>query len=131
MREIKFRLRDSSDKIVGYEKWYSGCWDTLDHYWKTTPCWLYSTDNEHWTPSYICHRYKDRYTGLKAKGKEIFEGDIRVGTFWGDNKKIVVANIMIWDNGFYWEGPYFPDFVDTEIAGNIHENPELMEAIHE
>ena len=59
MREIVFRLRDRT-KIVGYEKWYTGCWNE-DGYWIAKPQWLYSINGEEWSPSYIEHSHKDQF----------------------------------------------------------------------
>ncbi len=73
MREIKFRLR-IDNKIVGYEKWYPGNSNKITG---AKPQWLYSKDGEYWSPDYIFHKQKDRYTGLKDKNEvEIYEGDI-------------------------------------------------------
>lgn len=90
----------------------------------------------------------DRYirrqsTGLRDKnGKLIFEGDILrtvVKTNWSrssKNKNILVQVVYI-DDGFYpkkiTKTPksyryYDADLSNMEKVGNIHENPELLEA---
>jgi len=144
MREIKFRLRDRLHKIVGYEKWYVGHWDpdnpdegfSLDSgYWEASPCWLYSTDGERWTPTFLPHRYKSQYTGLKDKnGKEIYEGDILTHH---DSlyTKLKTWKVIYKDASFALK--HIHEFAHTslnavpyygEVIGNIYENPELLEA---
>ncbi len=72
-------------------------------------------------------------TGLKDKnGKLIYEGDI-VKTEWFDEKTIYQ---VVWDekmacflfesNNFFYLFDDLPADV-TEIIGNIHENPEMLE----
>lgn len=87
-----------------------------------------------------------QYTGLKDKnGKKIFEGDILAIKFfpgyvervlWGGPPDAIAT--VFWDlNGFSLDAngkldKRYADFCDinyqeTEIIGNIHDNPELLE----
>lgn len=139
MREVRFRLRDRHNKIVGYEKWYCGKFRKDEGegfhpdsgYWEADPCWLYSKDGEKWNPTPINHRFKDQYMELQDKNKkEIFEGDILLekhkegndlgqvtwlqGGFElvGTNNVTGLAAQVIWGN--------------YEIIGNKWEHPELL-----
>lgn len=151
MREIKFRLRNENNKIVGYEKWYAGAFnmETKKDYYVARPCWLYSKDNEYWNPTSIEHRYKDGFTCLLDKyGKEIYEGDVVkiLYTDWpschGCHKDtdehmnaIALVRIVIWSmQGFYVSHkpngyaesmePGKHGFI--KVIGNIHEHPQLL-----
>ena len=140
MREIKFRLRDRRNKVVGYEKWYTGQWhpDNPDEgfsiesgYWEASPCWLYSVDGDKWTPTLISHRYKDGFTVLKDKnGKEIYEGDI-VQFKYANFKKLKVSQIAWGTVGFWvvgWLGILtWIERHQLEVIGDIYENLELLE----
>ena len=69
MKEIKFRLLNEYNKIVGYEKWFIGNFnkEIKKDYYVTLPKWLYSKDNTNYEKKYIEHRLKEQFTDLLDK----------------------------------------------------------------
>ena len=78
-----------------------------------------------------------QYTGLIDKnGRKIFEGDILGFKYDDEDNHIVKFNGYVgFFDGFFGfvEKDYSPDILDTDLAsqseiiGNIYDNPELME----
>jgi hypothetical protein len=130
MNEIKFRLLDEQKKIVGYEKWYIGEFnmEIKKDYYVAKPQWLYSPDNKYWNPEYINHRYKNQFTGLHDhKENEIYEGDILVFKMI---KHLPKYKEVFYINGLYYAGSdnlYVSLDNRNILAGNIYENPHLLE----
>jgi len=127
--ENKFRVWDRRNKVAGYEKWYIGEW--FYDYWSASPCWLYSKDGENWTPTFIPHRFKDQYTGLKDKnGKEGYHKDICKDK--NGNKLLIewiatdatFALLFMRDDG-HLTGASMPMryLGECEVIGNISETP--------
>jgi len=104
MREIKFRLIDKHNTIVGYERWHPD------------GKWVYSSDNAHWKPDYIPHKFKDQFSGFKDRNlREIYETD-EVQVFVGTFPPGEVTGGVIFENGkFGIPGPdpaIGPKFID-------------------
>lgn len=124
MREIKFRGKCIYPS--NYGEWIYGDFHKVDN-----ECFIFV--GKHWLE--VDHRTVGEYTGLKGRnGKEIYEGDIV--------KSEVSTAKIIFDNGafkFEWldnrtkriRGNKEDMFTNTnlifEVAGNIYENPELVE----
>jgi YopX protein len=128
MKEIKFRLLNHDNKIVGYEKWSTGTYNSSEGYYIDSPKYLYSKDGKYWNPDEIIHRYKNQFTGIQDKeGNDIYEADIiKTSRFY---KNLLVK----WD---YDQWALFDhicnelsiDSDHDEVIGNIFESPKLLES---
>lgn len=121
-REIKFR-------IWADNKFYNKCLvgntnNTNDEKWTCPMVWLERQKEwVHCDNGIIC-----QYTGLHDKnGKEIYEGDILKGTFYGfPMPEYDYVFQIYWDEkeeGFM--ASYFEPS-ECEVIGNICDNPELL-----
>ncbi len=137
MRDILFRGKriDNGEWVEGH--FYTQVYlpETIEEewYWFIKPI-----GGKSWESFRVAPETVSQYTGLLDKnGKKIFEGDIcqTKGKPLIDEKPFAV----VWNDyysGFYWENLDNPRETDmftetvaelTEVIGNIHDNPELLE----
>ena len=130
MREILFRGKrvDNGEWVEGY---YVRLHDSKGHESHRIYTGYAETDCGDFYPDWyeVDHAAVGQYTGLTANGKKIFEGDI-VHNGAGS------PGVVVWIYGSF--AIHFPDGEDwdvcqyvkeeyTEVIGNIHDNPEMLE----
>ena len=116
-REIKFRGKNYENK------WKYG--DLVQEKWKQGKAIMIKKETTAWS---VLEDTVGQYTGLHDKnGKEIYEGDILKGTFYGfPMPEYDYVFQIYWDEkekGFM--ASYFEPS-ECEVIGNIYDNPELL-----
>jgi len=129
MREIKFRAWDKSINCmmaVGEIHFCAGGLMALGTGVHIGNGWAYRKDD------LPCDVVLMQYTGIKDKcGKEIYEGDVlrsertslKYQVTWDEESASFTALCTDPQKDFYM-GAY--SWVDSEIIGNIYDNPELL-----
>lgn len=134
MREIKFRGKSRGGS------WYYGLLSkspARDYYGFRYDEFKYEIQHELTYFTEVTSDTVGQYTGIKDKnGKEIYEGDVIVV---GDAKGVVkyreeYARFDV--EGIYPSNCWFmmgieEEWDNIEVIGNIYENPELKEAVHD
>lgn len=129
-REIKFRgkLKEKGMKPVFFEGSLIHVTSTYKGEEDEQECNVYQIVNEDGVAFFVEEETIGQYTGLHDKnGKEIYEGDIVKGTFYGfPMPEYDYVFQIYWDEkekGFM--ASYFEPS-ECEVIGNVHENLELL-----
>lgn len=122
MRELKFRIWSEEDKEYRSDIRVSDLVIDIDG----APSTIYSAEGDRFDI--------EQYTGLKDKnGKEIYEGDI---VRYGNDNAAIIWREKNAEFGVKWLDCGVEDSISwqigiektpSEVIGNIHENPELLE----
>jgi len=135
-REIKFRAWDEQNKIMHSDFQFISSGDEGND-WIIFISDKYPLENNDTNPfrnpsPYFSQQLKKmQYTELKAKGVEIYEGDICINeVYWEEPREIgfnclgtLCSKVKGDENSFHMS-----ILKHIEVIGNIHENPELLEA---
>lgn len=138
MREIKFRAWDGANMHENVSPWrhdfvISNTWHRCE---KSSGTGIFGSGGNYAEMLVPAVRFTElmQFTGLKDKnGKEICEGDIVRFKTYGDEKHFGEIALEVKISTDYGARPYMPvwgyfNWVsrESEIIGNIYENPELI-----
>jgi uncharacterized phage protein (TIGR01671 family) len=120
MRDIRFRVWDRDKKLIGYNRFDQGRWS----------CQMLNGGSGEWSNGVLHGAHMDQYTGLKAKGVEIYEADVVRSEKWNPTTYKVGfdrGGFCFFNDGdeFYNDAKDLESF-GFEVIGNIYENPELL-----
>lgn len=135
MREILFRGQD-----VDRKEWVYGGYSLYPH--TRFPCkpTIYKVDSGCWHPVEVIPETVGQYTGREDKnGQKIFEGDI-IAAVLPDSKyqrrfEWPLMHVEFWKGSFFLATEHgsmfsalsgFSPYVNFEVVGNIHDNPEML-----
>ena len=135
MREILFRGQD-----VDRKEWIYGGYSLYPH--TRFPCTptIYEVDSGCWHPVEVIPETVGQYTGREDKnGQKIFEGDI-IAAVLPDSKyqrrfEWPLMHVEFWKGSFFLATEHgsmfsalsgFSPYVNFEVVGNIHDNPEML-----
>lgn len=131
----KFRVWDKARNEMNYKVMVGNC-DTDDENWTCPIVWIEERKDWLHFDDYECIMQS---TGLEDdSGKEIFEGDVILWTYWDEFEDSGRAKV-IFDKGMFklldickekevWDS--LSDCIencDVFLQGNIYENPEILE----
>lgn len=125
MRDIKFRGY-SKEGLVTENQWLIGFGATTIEYTDDTESTHLITDSGWYE---IIKESLSQYTGFKdSKGKEIYEGDIlKTKDFYECGELIFKGKVFKVEKiNYYMDCCICFNYQDSEIIGNIYENPELL-----
>jgi uncharacterized phage protein (TIGR01671 family) len=134
MRKIKFRFWDGTKGNMAM------CYQDDYGYFKYPSSAFLLEFHQAWNEANTTEGYDKpkammQYTGLKDKnGVEIYEGDIltkRIPNYKTETFESIYAEVKFYEGSFVAFDDFSINIFDTytvEIVGNIHENPELLDA---
>lgn len=132
---LKFRAWDKARNKMNYKVMVGNC-DTDDENWTCPIIWIEERKDWLHFDDYECIMQS---TGLEDdSGKEIFEGDVILWTYWDEFEDSGRAKI-VFDKGMFklldihtekevWDSLF--DCIENcnvYLQGNVYENPELLE----
>lgn len=111
-----YNIQDAHDTVWGLVKYHDGKIAEYDE-----PCFGDFLNNERYVV--------EQFTGLKdMNGKDIYEGDlVRLADDLDNPYKVIFDKAKFEFSGSRFCYDFGEAFMDYEVIGNVHTNPELLE----